>query len=41
MALVSLKGESVPETSWWSRERTIGAVICPEAILLLKAVAIS
>ena len=29
---VSLKGESVPETSWWSLPKTIGALITPSEI---------
>ncbi len=38
---VSLKGESVPLTSWWSRPRTTGAEILPSWIALLNSRAIA
>ena len=41
MLLVSRKGLSVPETSWWSRPKTTGAVISPEATAWLKAAAMA
>ena len=37
---VSLYGESVPETSWWSLPNTTGPWIFPSSMALLKAKAI-
>ena len=41
MLEVSLKGLSVPLTSWWSRLMTMGALTSPLATASLKALAMA